>query len=132
MYKSIDEYDFETGEKLRTINFNVKDDTKISSVQEYDTISGKITKIFIFKKDGKTICAIKKINPETNEVTDYLNRENWQNPIRMISENTVCCDNIKNDIYKKDDSVENLIDHLYQNCSKKLLNLKESLTGSKI
>ncbi|MBQ3819155.1 DUF2963 domain-containing protein [bacterium] len=132
LYKSIDEYDFETGEKLRTINYNVKDDTKISSVQEYDIASGKITKIFIFKKDGKTICAIKKINPETNEVTDYLNREDWQNPIQTADENAIYCDNIKNDTYKKDDSVENLIDHLYQNCSKKLLNLKESLTGSKI
>ena len=29
LYKSVDEYDLETCKKIRTINFNVKDETKI-------------------------------------------------------------------------------------------------------
>ena len=62
LYKSIDEYDEKTGKKVRTINFNSKDESKISSVQEYDIDTGKIISISIYKRDGKTVGIVKKFD----------------------------------------------------------------------
>ena len=78
LYKSIDEYDLNTGEKVRTINFNIKDENKISSIQEYALETGKIVKIYIFKRDGKTISIIKSIDPETEKVTNIINNKNGE------------------------------------------------------
>lgn len=115
LYKSIDEYDVISGKKLRTINFSIKDENKISSVQEYDITTGKIIKIFIYKRDGKTVSIIKEIDPETGKITSIVNKISTE-----ISENTVqikAIEKINNHIenmHSKKEDVSTLLDSLYQ------------------
>ena len=115
LYKSIDEYDVVSGKKLRTINFSVKDENKISSVQEYDITTGKIIKIFIYKRDGKTVSIIKEIDPETGKITSIVNKISTE-----ISENTAqikAIEKINNHIenmHSKKEDVSTLLDSLYQ------------------
>lgn len=115
LYKSIDEYDVVSGKKLRTINFSIKDENKISSVQEYDITTGKIIKIFIYKRDGKTVSIIKEIDPETEKITSIVNKISTE-----ISENTAqikAIEKINNHIenmHSKKEDVSTLLDSLYQ------------------
>lgn len=115
LYKSIDEYDVISGKKLRTINFSIKDENKISSVQEYDITTGKIIKIFIYKRDGKTVSIIKEIDPETGKITSIVNKISTE-----ISENTAqikAIEKINNHIenmHSKKEDVSTLLDSLYQ------------------
>lgn len=114
LYKSIDEYDLETGKKIRTINFNVKDESKVSSIQEYDLETGKISCISIYKRDGKTVSIIKRIDPITEKVTNWVNTVSFTyNPDEKMKYTTRCYDNIKTD--RNTDDVANLIDKLYTN-----------------
>lgn len=93
LYKSIDEYDVISGKKLRTTNFSVKDENKISSVQEYDITTGKIIKIFIYKRDGKTVSIVKEIDPETGKISSTVTKNQFEEPkvqseAKMISKVT--------------------------------------------
>lgn len=116
LYKSVDEYDLETGKKIRTINFNVKDETKISSIQEYDLETGKIITISIYKRDGKTVSIIKKIDPVTEKVTSWVNNKNLEyKPIEPAKITTRCYDNIKTIPQKDKENIAQLIDNLYSN-----------------
>ena len=116
LYKSIDEFDPETGKKLRTINFNVKDETKISSVQEYDQETGKITTISIYKRDGRTVSIIKKIDPVTEKVTSWVNSTTTNfKPAQPPSMATRCYDNIKTMDNREKETIAQLIDNLYKN-----------------
>ncbi len=116
LYKSVDEYDLQTGKKLRTINFNVKDDTKISSIQEYDLDTGKIVTISIYKRDGKTVSIIKKIDPQTEEVTSWVNNKNLNyKPVELPKTMTRTYDNIKSIDKKNNEDIAKLIDNLYKN-----------------
>ena len=104
-----------SGKKLRTINFSIKDENKISSVQEYDITTGKIIKIFIYKRDGKTVSIIKEIDPETGKITSIVNKISTE-----ISENTAqikAIEKINNHIenmHSKKEDVSTLLDSLYQ------------------
>lgn len=114
LYKSVDEYDITTGKKIRTINFNVKDETKISSIQEYDLNSGKIITISIYKRDGKTVSIIKKIDPITEKVTSWVNNKNLEyKPIEPPKVTTRYYDNIERKSQKEKDNIAQLIDNLY-------------------
>lgn len=118
LYKSIDEYDPNTGKKLRTINFNVKDETKISSIQEYDLATGKIVTISIYKRDGKTVSIIKKIDPVTEKVTSWVNNKNSEyKPIApakpVENKNIKSVANVKPQKQRED--IARLIDNLYSN-----------------
>lgn len=114
LYKSVDEYDINTGKKLRTINFNVKDETKISSIQEYDLETGKIVTISIYKRDGKTVSIIKKIDPVTEKVTNWINNKNSNyKPVEPAKFATRCYDNVR--VNENKDDIANLIDKLYKN-----------------
>ncbi len=116
LYKSVDEYDLESGKKLRTINYNVKDETKISSIQEYDLETGKILTVSIYKRDGKTISIIKRIDPETGKVTNWVNnRLTGYNPIEPVKFSTRCYDNIKMMDKEEKEDIARLIDNLYSN-----------------
>ena len=116
LYKSVDEYDAETGKKLRTINFNVKDETKISSIQEYDLDTGKIVTISIYKRDGKTVSIIKRIDPVTEKVTSWINNKNTgYKPVEPVKIMTRCYDNIKIADNKDKEDIAKLIDNLYCN-----------------
>lgn len=111
LYKSIDEYDLESGKKIRTINFNVKDENKISSVQEYDLETGKIITVSIFKRDGKTLSITKKIDPDTDKVTNFINDDKQ----KFVSDSfkTRSYDNVEPDENKNGDSISFLLDNLY-------------------
>lgn len=114
LYKSVDEYDIISGKKIRTINFNVKDETKISSIQEYDLDSGKIITISIYKRDGKTVSIIKKIDPITEKVTSWVNNKNLEyKPIEPPKVTTRYYDNIERKSQKEKDNIAQLIDNLY-------------------
>lgn len=114
LYKSVDEYDLETGKKIRTINFNVKDETKISSIQEYDLDTGKITTISIYKRDGKTVSIIKKIDPVTEKVSSWVNNKNYDSqPPAPAKVMTRSYDNIKNINQQDKENIAQLIDNLY-------------------
>lgn len=113
LYKSIDEYDLETGKKIRTTNYNVKDDTKISSVQEYDINTGKILTVSIYKRDGKTVSIIKKIDPKTGKVTNWVNNKNYK-PTVTKNIHTRTYDNIEMSEIKDKDTIDKLIDNLYR------------------
>ena len=116
LYKSVDEYDAETGKKLRTINFNVKDETKISSIQEYDLDTGKIVTISIYKRDGKTVSIIKRIDPVTEKVISWINNKNTgYKPVEPVKIMTRCYDNIKIADNKDKEDIAKLIDNLYCN-----------------
>ena len=121
LYKSIDEFDPETGKKLRTINFNVKDENKISSIQEYDQETGKIVTISIYKRDGKTVSIIKKIDPITEKVTSWVNNTNTDiKPVTPVisSKSSIFTrnyDNIKSMDNRNKEDIAQLIDNLYAN-----------------
>lgn len=117
LYKSIDEYDINSGKKLRTINFNIKDETKISSIQEYDPETGKIVTISIYKRDGKTVSIIKKIDPDTQKVTSWVNNKNFTSytPVEPAKVMTRSYDNIKIPEKKDREDIARLIDNLYRN-----------------
>ena len=102
LYKSIDEYDLQSGKKIRTINFNVKDETKISSIQEYDQETGKISSISIYKRDGKTVSIIKSIDPVTDKVTNWVNSSVTYDNIKLSEEHQ-----------NKKENIAQLIDNLY-------------------
>lgn len=113
LYKSIDEYDINSGKKLRTINFSVKDETKISSIQEYDLETGKIVTISIYKRDGKTVSIIKRIDPVTEKVTNWVNNQSPYKPSEPAKFATRSYDNVKTTTKKED--IASLIDNLYNN-----------------
>lgn len=114
LYKSIDEFDIESGKKLRTINFCVKDENKISSIQEYDLETGKIVTVSIYKRDGKTISIIKKIDPVTEKVTNWVdNSLTKSKPIENISFPTRCYDNIPEKNINDKEDIAKLIDNLF-------------------
>lgn|GEM_PF-1100124 len=97
LYKSINEYDMETGKRIRTINYDMKDDTKISSIQEYDLEYEKITKIFIFKKDGKTLSITKEIDPKTGKITKWTSyKENSKNITQSLIHHRNNSENLAN------------------------------------
>lgn len=114
LYKSIDEYDLKTGKKVRTINFNVKDESKISSIQEYDLDTGKIVTISIYKRDGKTISVIKKIDPLTEKITNLISK-NSDKKFLEKSMPTRSYDNIKLMSNEAQEDIGKLIDNLYCN-----------------
>ena len=114
LYKSVDEYDLESGKKIRTINFNVKDETKIFSIQEYDIDTGKIITVSIYKRDGKTISIIKRIDPVTEKVTNWVNNDT-KNPLEPVKFATRSYDNIKMMDKEEKEDIAKLIDNLYSN-----------------
>ena len=117
LYKSVDEYDLETGKKSRTINYNIKDDTKISSIQEYDLETGKIIMISIYKRDGKTVSIIKKIDPVSGKVTNWVNNKLtvYHSVAPAKSMFTRSYDNVKTPDKKERENIAQLIDNLYCN-----------------
>ena len=115
LYKSIDEYDLKTGKKIRTINFNVKDESKISSIQEYDVQTGKIITLLIYKRDGKTVGIIKKIDPKTDKVTNWVNKDFNPDIEKITNLNTLNYKTTKSTNKSPKEDIAKLIDNLYSN-----------------
>ena len=121
--RSVDEYDRKTGKKIRTVNYvlyksvdEYDAETKISSIQEYDLDTGKIVTISIYKRDGKTVSIIKRIDPVTEKVTSWINNKNTgYKPVEPVKIMTRCYDNIKIADNKDKEDIAKLIDNLYCN-----------------
>jgi len=118
LYKSIDEYDLESGKKIRTINFNVRDESKISSIQEYDLETGNIIRVFIYKRDGKTVSIIKNLETGENEHINKFDKKVEYNPIKPSEYFTTrSYDNIEMMDNNTKECVAELIDNLYKDNS---------------
>lgn len=86
LYKSVDEYDPETGKKLRTINYDLRDENKLSSIQEYDLELEKVSKISIYRKDGKSVSIVKEMDPESEKVTKWTSFKEDTQKVSSVSE----------------------------------------------
>jgi len=85
LYKSVTEYNPENEKKLKTVNYTLKDESKIASIHEYHNIYNKVSRISIFRPDGKTISMVKEINPLTERVEKCINYKKDSNIISSIS-----------------------------------------------
>ena len=114
--RSVDEFDPNSGKKIRTTNYNLKDETKISSVQEYDIETGKIITISIYKRDGRTVSIVKKINPETGKVTSWVNNKMTEyQPVEPAKFSKSSYNDFKAVDSKEKENIAKLIDNLYRN-----------------
>ena len=94
----------------------MKDETKISSVQEYDIETGKIITISIYKRDGRTVSIVKKINPETGKVTSWVNNKMTEyQPVEPAKFSKSSYNDFKAVDSKEKENIAKLIDNLYRN-----------------
>ena len=111
----------EVGFAILIWNAFSKDENKISSIQEYDQETGKIITISIYKRDGRTVSIIKKIDPVTEKVTSWVNNTNTSfkaaEPAKTVKPyiTTRCYDNIKIMDNRDKEDIAKLIDNLYTN-----------------
>lgn len=85
LFKSVTEYDLTTGKRLRTINYNLRDENKPASIHEYSLEFGKISKIIVFRSDGKSISMVKELNPETEMVEKCISYKKGTNTVSSVS-----------------------------------------------
>lgn len=85
LFKSITEYDTETGKKLRKLNYNLRDDDKLSSIHEYSLEFQKVSRILVFRSDGKTVSMVKELNPQTEMIEKCINFKRDSNTISSVS-----------------------------------------------
>lgn len=85
LYKSITEYNIKTGKRLKTINYSLRDENKIASIHEYHNIYDKVSRISIFRPDGKSVSMVKEINPVTERVEQCINYKRNSNVVSSVS-----------------------------------------------
>ena len=85
LFKSITEYDKKTGKKIRTLNFNQKNNSLLSSIYDYDIVTGKIVRIRVYRENGKHLSFIKEISPQTGLITRCINYKLNSNAIASVS-----------------------------------------------
>ena len=85
LFKAITEYDTESGKKLRTLNYNLRDENKISSIHEYNLEFQKVSRILVFRPDGKTVSMVKELNPQTEMIEKCINFKRDSNAISSVS-----------------------------------------------
>lgn len=85
LYKSVTEYNRKSGKKLKTVNYSLRDENKITSIYEYHSIYDRVTRISIFRQDGKSISMVKEINPLTERVEQCINYKKDSNIISSVS-----------------------------------------------
>lgn len=124
LYKSVDEYDVETGKKQRTINYSIKDENKISSIQEYDPEFEKITKVYIYRKDSNEVSIVKELNPENGKVVKWTSYKDGTGKKSSVSEYDSQHGKPVKTTYFYEDGVTIKDIHEY-NSDKEILNLKE-------
>ncbi|MBR6098278.1 DUF2963 domain-containing protein [bacterium] len=84
-FKSVTEFDRKTGKKIKTTNYNIKDDTRKISVYDYDIESGKIVRMSVYRTDGKNLAFIKEISPDTGIVSRCINYKKNSSAISSVS-----------------------------------------------
>ncbi len=85
MFKSVTEFDKKTGKKLQTTNYSQSDDNKISSIYYYDFETEKISKMCVYRPDGKSIAFVKEISPKTGMVTRCINYKKNSSAVSSVS-----------------------------------------------
>lgn len=85
LFKSINEYDAETGKKIRTVNFDIKNDKRITSIHEYNQEYGKISRVLIYRTDGKSVSMVKEFDPETEQIVRCINYKRNSSAISSVS-----------------------------------------------
>lgn len=85
LFKAITEYDIQSGKKLRTLNYNFRDESKLSSIHEYNLKYEKVSKITVFRNDGKSISMVKEINPQTERIEKCINFKRGSNTVSSVS-----------------------------------------------
>ncbi len=85
LFKSIHEYDPNSGKKIKTTNFDIRNDRRITSVHEYNQEFGNISRVLIYRSDGKSISMVKEYNPETEQIVRCINYKRNSNAISSIS-----------------------------------------------
>lgn len=85
LFKSVTEYDIQSGKKLRTLNYHYRDESKLSSIHEYNLQYEKVSKITVFRSDGKSISMIKELNPKTEMIEKCISFKRDSNTISSIS-----------------------------------------------
>jgi len=84
-FKSVTDLDKETGKKIRTVNYDIKNsDTKIS-VYDYDAESEMIVRVTVYRTDGKNIAFIKEISPKTGIISRCISYKKDSSAISSVS-----------------------------------------------
>lgn len=84
-FKSVSEFDKKTGKKIKTINYAVKDESKIMSKYDYDIETERISRMTVYRADGKNIAFIKELSPETGAVSRCINYKKDSSAISSVS-----------------------------------------------
>lgn len=85
LFKSVHEYDPITGKKIKTTNFDIRNDKRITSVHEYNQEFGNISRVLIYRTDGRSISMVKEYNPETEQIVRCINYKRNSSAISSIS-----------------------------------------------
>lgn len=85
IFKSVTEFNIKTGKKLKTINFSIRDENKIVSIHEYHSIYERVSRISIFRPDGKSVSMVKEINPLTERVEQCINYKRNSGVVSSVS-----------------------------------------------
>ncbi|MEE3349788.1 MAG: DUF2963 domain-containing protein [Candidatus Gastranaerophilaceae bacterium] len=85
MFKSVTEFDKKSGKKFRTTNYSHKDENKISSIYYYDSETQNISKMSVYRPDGKNIAFVKEISPKTGMVTRCINYKKNSSAVSSVS-----------------------------------------------
>ena len=86
LFKAVTEYDIQSGKKLRTLNYHFRDENKLSSIHEYNLQYGKVSKITVFRNDGKSVSMVKELNPETEMIEKCISFKRGSNTISSVSQ----------------------------------------------
>lgn len=85
IFKSVTEFNLKTGKKLKTINFSIRDENKIVSIHEYHSLYERVSRISIFRPDGKSVSMVKEINPLTERVEQCINYKRNSGAVSSVS-----------------------------------------------
>lgn len=85
LFKSITDYDTKTGHKIKTTNFDIKNPSKKTSVYDFDIETEKIRRITVFRADGNSVSMVKELDPSTGMVTRSISYKKDSTSISSVS-----------------------------------------------
>lgn len=83
-FKSVTDIDKNTGKKLKTTNYNLKNNNKMSRY-DYDIETEKIIRITVFQADGENVSFIKEISPQTGIISRCISYKKNSGAISSVS-----------------------------------------------
>lgn len=85
LIKSETEYQPKTGKKIKTLNYNISNPSKLSSIYNYDSETQNINRLTIYRPDGLSVALIKEFNPRTNTLLKCINYKRNSSTIASVS-----------------------------------------------